>query len=109
LILWSHPPGSNRRPADYETIHVKSHLLLFFSKAAYFERLSKQPEIRDNCQKHKRLGLRADKTADKNLDLVGPASPSSPWLAIAITGVRLADVCLRLQAGEPHALRTTGE
>ena len=20
LMLWSHPPGSNRRPADYETI-----------------------------------------------------------------------------------------
>jgi len=25
-ISWSHPPGSNRRPADYETIRVKSHL-----------------------------------------------------------------------------------
>jgi integrase len=24
--LWSHPPGSNRRPADYETIRVKSHV-----------------------------------------------------------------------------------
>ncbi len=23
---WSHPPGSNRRPADYETIRVKSLL-----------------------------------------------------------------------------------
>jgi hypothetical protein len=23
---WSHPPGSNRRPADYETIRVKSHV-----------------------------------------------------------------------------------
>jgi hypothetical protein len=25
LKTWSHPPGLNRRPADYETIRVKSH------------------------------------------------------------------------------------
>src|SRR6478609_7232510 len=36
-ILWSHPPESNRRPADYETIRVKSLLCLFFSFSACFE------------------------------------------------------------------------
>jgi hypothetical protein len=24
--IWSHPPGLNRRPADYESTRVKSHV-----------------------------------------------------------------------------------
>jgi hypothetical protein len=47
LIPWSHPPGSNRRPADYETIRVKSHASLFFSFSAcfgHFWRRSETPE-----------------------------------------------------------------
>jgi len=28
---WSHPPGLNRRPADYEAMPVKSHLWIFFA------------------------------------------------------------------------------
>jgi hypothetical protein len=31
FVEFSHPPGSNRRPADHEAICVKSHLWIFFA------------------------------------------------------------------------------
>jgi hypothetical protein len=73
--LWSHPPGLNRRPADYETIRVKSHVYYFFSNPPLLQWLREPGEKPGNYGKHMRHGPRADKTADKKATAVTPNTP----------------------------------
>jgi hypothetical protein len=65
---WSHPPELNRRPTDYESIRVKSLLLLFFSSSACFAGFLRRSETPENWVKRMRLDPRADKTADISLE-----------------------------------------
>jgi len=62
---WSHPRGSNRRPADYENHTCQVSCVDVYSFLHHVSAPCSSCETCDISRKHMRFGARADKIADK--------------------------------------------